>query len=91
MPTPLDGRDAGRWTLAESPWVGPLGSYGKEVGARARGSRAQENGFQPKQEVIERANPGRPGDAKPQVSCREMAGLPKHLQEKHNSNFLEVQ
>jgi hypothetical protein len=39
-------------------------------------------------EVTEQANPGRPGDAKPQVSQREMAGLPKRLQEKDDSNFL---
>jgi len=47
------------------------------------------------QEVNEPANPGRPGDAKPQVSRKEMAGLPKRLQEwekyKPTYTTLEVQ
>jgi len=82
-----------KFTLAESPRACPVASgvMVMEVGVEdwPLGVQTTVSG---QHEVIERANPGRPGDAKPQVSPREMAGLPKRLQEYRSTyTILEVQ
>jgi hypothetical protein len=82
------------FALAESPRACPVASNTTEVGVEKRplGVQATVLG---QHEVNEPANPGRPGDAKPQVSFKETAGLPKRLQEwkKHKPTYttLEVQ
>jgi hypothetical protein len=90
MPTALDRRDVGEWTMARGPRVAAVPWAATEVRAGGRPFRAETAGST-QGEVNEQANPGRPGDAKPQISPVEMAGLPKRLQRSATQNFLEVQ
>jgi hypothetical protein len=80
MAAHADKRHLAKFTVAESPRACPVASDITEVGVEERPLGVQTTVLG-QHEVNEPANPGRPGDAKPQVSRWETAGLPKRLQE----------
>lgn len=90
MPTTPGKGDVGKWTRVKGPRVAATPPAATEMKAGGGLFRTGTAGVSYR-EVSERANPGRPGGAKPQISPVEMAGLPKRLRRSTTRNFSEVQ